>query len=90
MEKEEEEELLLTHEGQLVNSIEGLLRGCDLAKTLSRGKNPLLIQVTKGLEIACNQALKELESAPKRTTLEEWNEYLKPMGLIVRHQGRVK
>jgi hypothetical protein len=82
----EKEELELTHEGQLANSIEGLLRACKLAITLSHGKNPLLFQVTTDLEKACNQALKELDAAPHRTTLEEWNEYLKPMGLVARGQ----
>lgn len=80
----EKEELRLTHEGQLADSIDFLLRGCQLVKTLSRDKNILINQVTKDLEIACHKALEELEVAPYRTTLEEWNEYLKPMGLTVK------
>jgi len=80
----EKEELHLTHEGQLANSIKGLLSGCELSKYVSHGKNPLIVQVTTELEAACNKALKDLEAAPHRATLEEWNEYLKPMGLVVR------
>ena len=80
----EKEELRFTHEGHLVNSIKGLLSVCDNVKDASQGKNPLLVQVTADLEKACNQALKELEKAPYELSLAEWNEYLKPMGLIIR------
>ncbi|MFD2254021.1 hypothetical protein ACFSJM_06650 [Lactococcus formosensis subsp. bovis] len=77
------DELCLTHEGNLTDSITHLLNGCTLVKTLSRGKNPLINQVTKDLEVACNKALDELKSTPYRVSREEWNDYLKPMGLKV-------
>jgi hypothetical protein len=83
----EERELRLTHEGYLTNSINLLLRDCALMRDLSHGKNPLLNQVIEELQPICNKALEELEKAPYRATSEEWNEYLKPMGLINREQS---
>ncbi|MGY3712079.1 hypothetical protein [Lactococcus petauri] len=77
------DELCLTHEGNLTDSITHLLNGCALVKTLSRGKNLLINQVTEDLEVACNKALDDLKNTPYRVSRKEWNDYLKSMGLKV-------
>ena len=72
-----QEETVLTHEGYLKNTINGMLRDCQTMKKLSKGRNSIINQATAELEEVCHKVLEELETCPSRMTKAEWAEDVK-------------